>query len=61
MMIVVGAKDPELPEQGHTQNPVTVFTAALATWRGYDGCGSTSIVVGVGTAVTTTWVDCSLR
>lgn len=59
MMIMVGAKDPELPEQGHTQNPVTVFTAALATWRGYNGCGSSSIVVGVGTAVTTSWSDCS--
>jgi polyhydroxybutyrate depolymerase len=59
MLIAVGAKDPELPEQGHTQNPVKVFTAALATWRAYNGCDADSTVVGVGTAVTTTWSACS--
>jgi polyhydroxybutyrate depolymerase len=59
MLIAVGAKDPELPEQGHTHNAVVEYTAALATWRGYNGCVDQSTVVGVGTAVTTTWTDCS--
>ncbi len=35
MMILVGAKDPELPLQGHTEPPVPVYLAALATWRNY--------------------------
>jgi polyhydroxybutyrate depolymerase len=59
MLIAVGAKDPELPEQGHTRNAVVEYTAALATWRGYNGCVDQSTVVGIGTAVTTTWTDCS--
>lgn len=59
MMIMVGAKDPELPEQGHTHNAVVEYTAALATWRAYNGCGGEPSVVGIGTAVTTTWTDCS--
>ena len=35
------------------------FDAALATWRSYDGCTDESTVVGVGTALTTTYSACS--
>jgi polyhydroxybutyrate depolymerase len=59
ILIAVGAKDPELPEQGHTHNAVKEYDAALATWRGYDGCTDQSAIVGVGTAVTTTYSACS--
>jgi polyhydroxybutyrate depolymerase len=59
ILIAVGAKDPELPENGHTQNATVVLNAALATWRGYNSCSDESNVVGVGTAVTTTWSSCA--
>lgn len=59
MMILVGAKDPELPLQGHTEPPVPVYSAALATWRSYNGCTAASSDVGIGTAVITTWTSCS--
>jgi poly(3-hydroxybutyrate) depolymerase len=59
ILIAVGAKDPELPLQHHTQKAAQVYVEALATWRQYNGCNDASGVVGVGTAVTTTWTSCS--
>ncbi len=60
MLIAVGAKDPELPQQGHTEKALLAFNAALITWRGYDGCaGPPASTVGIGTAVATTWTSCS--
>ncbi len=60
MLIAIGAKDPELPQQGHTENPRIPFNAALVTWRAYDGCGSTpTAALAIGTAVATTWAACT--
>ena len=59
ILIAVGAKDPELPLQHHTQKATQVYAEALATWRGHNGCTDAADTVGIGTAVTTTWTNCS--